>query len=93
MCYDTRLRDLASETSLSAASGAFAEVRGRLRRLTGEGRTVEGGRKVRLKALTPECVVVESTWDREVSRSGQDGRGQCMRDDGGADSGGWVITS
>lgn len=67
MCYDTRLRNLASETSLTAASEAFADVRRRLRTMTGEGTKVDGARKVKLKALTPECVEVESTWDREVS--------------------------
>ena len=67
MCYDTRLRNLASETSLAAASAAVADVRQRLRTFTGEGTKVDGARKVRLKALTPECVEVESTWDREVS--------------------------
>lgn len=67
MCYDTRLRNLASEASLTAAAGAFADVRRRLRTLTAEGTKVDGARKVKLKALTPECVEVQSTWDREVS--------------------------
>jgi len=70
MCYDSRLRNTASETSLEAAAAAVARVRERLRTLTGEGAKVEGARRVTLKALTPECVEVESTWDREVSRLG-----------------------
>lgn len=65
--YDTRTRNIASETDVAAAREAFEGLRCKLSRATAKGTAVDGKRAVRLKALTPECVEVQSSWDREVS--------------------------
>ena len=66
LSYDTRSRNVASETSHAAALESFRNLRRRLEHETSEG-AVESTRRVLLEAVTPERVGLESSWAREVS--------------------------
>ncbi|KAL8291665.1 hypothetical protein RQP46_001923 [Phenoliferia psychrophenolica] len=65
LSYDTRSRNVASESSHAAALESFRNLRRRLEDETSEGR-VDSGRRVLLEAVTPETVDLESTWAREL---------------------------
>jgi hypothetical protein len=66
LSYDTRSRNVASETSQAAALASFEDLRRRLELETEKGLKVAGDRKINLEAVTPVVVEVESTWAREV---------------------------
>lgn len=67
LSYDTRSRNLDSETSHPAALESFVSLRQQLDSATRAGRGVPSARKVLLEAVTPVVVELESTWGREVS--------------------------
>ncbi|KAM0747898.1 hypothetical protein T439DRAFT_328562 [Meredithblackwellia eburnea MCA 4105] len=64
--YDIRTRNIASETSHAASLESFRHLLRRLERETGEGRNVRPERKVRLEAVTPVRVLLDSSWAREL---------------------------
>lgn len=66
LSYDTRSRNVAAETSQPAALASFQDLRRRLEVETEKGLKVPSGRKLKLEAVTPVVVEVESTWAREV---------------------------
>ncbi|KAI5479712.1 hypothetical protein MNV49_002973 [Pseudohyphozyma bogoriensis] len=67
LSYDVRSRNLASETSHAAAVASFEDLKERL----AEGRNVPSGLSVKLEAVTPVVVQVESSWAREVIAVGE----------------------
>lgn len=64
--YDTRSRELKSETSHQVALDSFADLMKRFEVETDEGRRVQAGKKVLLEAVTPDLVELESSWAREL---------------------------
>lgn len=62
LCYDTRSRNVTSETSVSAALQSFQTLQTQLKRAE----SVPSGRRIKLEAVTPTVVEVESTFGREV---------------------------
>lgn len=59
---------------------AFVGLRKRLEVETDRGRKIASGRRVRLEAVTPVVVEVESTWAREVSCVDWRGVSRCLRE-------------
>lgn len=66
LSYDTRSRNITSETSHAAALESFVSLQRRLEVDTQRGRGVPAERRVLLDAVTPVVVQLESTWGREV---------------------------
>lgn len=66
LSYDTRSRNVAAETSRAAALASFEDLRKRLEQETDKGRRVDSSRPIKLEAVTPVVVEVQSSWAREV---------------------------
>ncbi|SGZ06426.1 BQ5605_C031g10942 [Microbotryum silenes-dioicae] len=66
LSYDVRSRNIASETSHKAALEAFIQLQHRLETETRSGTAIEPDRTIRLEAVTPFKVRVESSWAREL---------------------------
>ncbi|GAA5924225.1 uncharacterized protein JCM15063_005577 [Sporobolomyces koalae] len=64
--YDVRSRNGDAENHHDACVKTFRDLSERLRQDTGAGKAIPSDRKVRLTAITPEKVVVESTFGREL---------------------------
>ncbi|GAA6061717.1 hypothetical protein JCM10212_004949 [Sporobolomyces blumeae] len=64
--YDVRLRNGDAESRHDAAVASFKHLSERLRTETKAGKGVPASQRVRLTAVTPEKVVVESTFGREL---------------------------
>lgn len=67
LCYDTRSRNVSSESSHPAALASFQSLLRRFEVETSAGKEVSGERKIVLEAVTPYKVVLETSWGREVS--------------------------
>ncbi|GAA5830831.1 hypothetical protein JCM5353_000582 [Sporobolomyces roseus] len=64
--YDVRLRNGDAEVHHDACVESFVYLRERMKRDTKEGKGIPSSRPVRLTAIIPEKVVVESTFGREL---------------------------
>ncbi|GAA6008638.1 hypothetical protein JCM11491_003378 [Sporobolomyces phaffii] len=64
--YDVRSRNGDAENHHGACVESFRHLSERLETETRAGRAIPSNRKVLLTAVTPERVVVESTWGREL---------------------------
>lgn len=64
--YDTRSRNVAAETSRQAALDSYVELDRRLRDETAQGKKLPANRRMKMEAVTPVIVELETTWAREV---------------------------